>query len=102
MCIDSHSRAKQILEDYQPHMEPELMALLEFLLLSKDHVNFGDYVDWVLDQDHQLVSKSITSLWNSQLEDHELRKWRNLFEFLYEKDSVRFQKVHQLDTRNLV
>ena len=53
------------MEDYQPHMEPELMALLEFLLLSKDHVNFGDYVDWVLDQDDQLVSKSITSLWNA-------------------------------------
>ena len=90
------------MEEYEPFMEPLIFSLLEFLLLCKDHVNFGDYVDWVLDQDQELVSKSITSLWNAQLENSELRKWRTIFEYLYDKDPVRYQRVHQLDTRNLV
>ena len=69
MCIDSYDKAREILEDYEPYMEPELMALLEFLILSRDHVNFAHYIDFVLDQDHDLVSKCISSLWDSQLKD---------------------------------
>ena len=65
MCIDTHAKARQILEDYEPYMEPQLMTLLEFLILSKDPVNFGDYIEWVLDQDQDLVSKCITSLWDA-------------------------------------
>ena len=78
------------------------MTLLEFLILCKERVDFGDYVEWVLDQDHELVSKSISSLWDAQLKDSQLQKWRTLFNFLYDKDPVHYQKIHELDTRNLV
>ena len=72
------------MEDYEPYMEPQLMTLLEFLILSKDRVDFGDYIEWVLDKDQDLVSKCITDLWDAQLKDSELKKWRNLFHFLYD------------------
>ena len=51
MTIETYEGAKEILEEFEPHIDMGTFNLLEYLILNRDQVILDDYIKTVLDQD---------------------------------------------------